>query len=121
MLLRQTKVRKAKFTTLNHFPLDRTESKLKERGNQTAFSFCSLLLPIGEGDNDNRNTGLRSASALPKKAQEALASVTWLEHCPVTKGLQVQFLVRAYTHVAYSITSPDVYNSWPGCIWVATN
>lgn len=29
----KTEVRKAEFTTLKHFPLDRTERKLKKRGS----------------------------------------------------------------------------------------
>lgn len=30
----------------------------------------SILLPIGEGDNDSRNTSLRPFSALPEKVRE---------------------------------------------------
>ena len=45
----------------------------------------------------------------------------WLEHRPVTKGLQVQFLVRAHTWVMGLIPGPGMYDLWSGCTEKATN
>ena len=65
----------------------------KPKSSKIHFTFCK----DHSAKKKERKRGKKKKERKKRKRERALAPVTRLEHCPLTKRLRVQFPVRAHT------------------------